>query len=344
MPRTARPWYRVGRGQWYGRMDGKPVPLGVFGPDQQAAAVAAFAQLLGQMTKPAAGDSPPARADPPASVADAVAAFLAHRKARVKPVTLAAYARHCKIISREWGHLAAAALPAAAVEDFALGRATWARNQRRNFLATVELVLRHAGRAVKLDKPARESAGAESVIPEETHRLAVAAADGDLGPLLEYLWHTGCRPSEATGLTVDAVDREAGTARLREHKTRGKGKQRVVYLSPDALAVLAAQRAKHGAGLLFRSRRKTAFTMTGLAQQMCRISERIGRRVTAYGYRHSYCCRALSMGIPETHVAALMGHSSTRMISQHYGHLDSNARLLKGQADRISQADGKKSA
>jgi integrase len=69
---------------------------------------------------------------------------------------------------------------------------------------------------------------------------------------------------------------------------------------------------------------------------MWRLSEKIGHRVTAYGYRHTYATRALAMGLPDTHVAALLGHGSTRMIHAHYAHLNANARLLKEAAAKVA--------
>jgi integrase len=42
---------------------------------------------------------------------------------------------------------------------------------------------------------------------------------------------------------------------------------------------------------------------------------------TAYGFRHSFATDALSNGVPEAHVAALLGHSSTTMLHRHYSHV-----------------------
>lgn len=309
-------------------MDGKQIPLGVFGQEQVEQARDALTAILANL---------PQNQVQRESWADRVARFLAHKTARGrKASTLESYAWILKVWLARFGTKAAPAITAEAVEDHANECATWGVNQRRNYLCAVQAFLVWTGHPLELDKPGRESAGAASVIPEPVHWQAVGAARGDLKSLLTFLWHTGCRPSEGAVLTADVTDWDSGTVRLREHKTRGSGKDRIVYLAPTALAVLKIQREKHGSGLLFRNARGTRFTDTGLAQAMWRISARIGHHVTAYGYRHSYCHRALSMGIPDTHVAALMGHSSTRMIHAHYGHLTSNARLLKAQAAKIS--------
>jgi integrase len=69
-----------------------------------------------------------------------------------------------------------------------------------------------------------------------------------------------------------------------------------------------------------------------------KFSRKVGVRLTAVGCRHSFCTDALAAGLPETHVAALLGHSSTAMITKHYGHLSSRTQLLKDAAAKVRPA------
>jgi hypothetical protein len=41
-------------------------------------------------------------------------------------------------------------------------------------------------------------------------------------------------------------------------------------------------------------------------------------------------------GVPETVVAALLGHGSTRMITQHYNHVSAQSRVLKDAVEKVS--------
>lgn len=336
MSRAAKPWFRAGRG-WYGRMNGKSVPLGVSDPADELAAIAAFRQLLAK-ARESQDSAPP--------WAERVEAFLAAKAARgLSDKTLADYRKHLDRWLAHFGTLPAADLFSPARTggltsprtEASAHVKTWGENTRRNYLAAVETFLRWCGHAVSLDKPGRESAGAAAVIPEDVYWQAVGSARGDLRPLLVYLWNTGCRPSEATRLVAADVDWGAGTITMRKHKTRrgSKGKPRIVYLSPAALDVLQQQRTAHPSGLMFPNRRGTAWTAPALTQAVWRVSERIGHRVTAYGCRHSYATRALAKGLPDTHVAALLGHGSTRMIHAHYSHISQQAQLLKEAAAKV---------
>jgi integrase/recombinase XerC len=80
---------------------------------------------------------------------------------------------------------------------------------------------------------------------EEEAEAFLALPEGDgFGPsrdraLMEFLYSTGCRVSEASGLTLDRLD--LGDARGGSARVFGKGsKERVVFLAPPARAAIAA--------------------------------------------------------------------------------------------------------
>jgi integrase len=69
---------------------------------------------------------------------------------------------------------------------------------------------------------------------------------------------------------------------------------------------------------------------------MRRVRRRAGvPHATAYGYRHSYATEALSSGVPDAQVAALLGHRGTGMLHRHYSHLTSRAQLLREAAGKV---------
>jgi integrase len=339
MARTPQPWHRAGRG-WYSTVKGKQLKLGDFSPDDLKSARDALDRLLAGN---AGGSVPPAgvssQAPEPAPDWRAkVDGWLASRAAKkLKPKTLKDYRWNLD----RWLLKFADARPGEITADALEGHSHsfgWGVNQRRHYLRTALMFLAWAGVPVagKVQCPGHQSAGAAAVISEAAHRAAVAAAPGDVGPMLEFLWHTGARPSEACNLALEFIDWQGGTARLREHKTAASGKTRLLYLCAAALDVLKAQRAKYGdSGPAFRTRTGSAYLRTGLTQTMGRISEKIGQRVTSYGYRHTYATRALELGLPDVQIAALLGHSSTKMIHAHYSHISQNARLLKSVAAQI---------
>ena len=53
--------------------------------------------------------------------------------------------------------------------------------------------------------------------------------------------------------------------------------------------------------------------------------ERAGiERITFHGMRHTYASRLAMKGVPFAVIAAQLGHSGTRMVEKHYGHLAPN--------------------
>lgn len=327
--RPAGPWYRRNRG-WYATMNesGKQHFLGVKDPTNEAEAFEAFKRLMAAM-----GDRPKA-----GTVAEAVPRFRAAREqAGASPATLAWYKKYHGWLADRFGAVAVDQLDPNAVAGAAHGMPKWGPDTVRNALMACESLLRFCGRQVTIQKPPRGSAGAKAVIPEDVYRRAVELATGDLGPLLVVLWNTGARPGEVRQLTAEQVDWSAGVATLTKHKTARKtGKPRLIVFPPAAMEVLQRQRAKYGAGFLFRHCRGEPFSSVHLTVRVWGLSKKVGVRFFAYGTRHSWATRALEMGTPDTHVAAVLGHTSTAMVHRTYSHVAENARLLRDVVTRVS--------
>jgi integrase/recombinase XerD len=135
--------------------------------------------------------------------------------------------------------------------------------------------------------------------------------------LLEMLYGTGARISEAVGLDVDDHDAEAATLRL-----RGKGgKQRVVpvgrYATEAVEAYLVrgrpdlAGRGSGGAALFLNSRggrlsRQSAWTVLRSAAERAHV----GGEVSPHTLRHSFATHLLEGGADVRVVQELLGHAS----------------------------------
>lgn len=330
MPGQPRPWYRGGRSMWFATLAGKQVPLEITDPTDEAAAWQALQRLLAQ-AKPAAT---------PRTVAEIVTAFLVDAESRLKPTTMKGYRWYGDLFANHFGERKAADLTADDLER-AARRPAWSSSTRNNYLSTAETVLRWA--KVRLDRPLRkppkESAGAESIIPEPVFRRVLQFCTGDWYAVTLFLWHTGCRPCEASAVTTEAVDWDGRVVRLKDHKTARHGKgDRIIYLNDEAFEVLTWQRAKYGSGLLFRGIGGRQLSQQAFAMKFLRVSGKVGTRVTSYGFRHSYATRALAAGESDAIVAALLGHAGTGMIHKHYSHTSAMGRQLKDAASRIGRA------
>ena len=135
--------------------------------------------------------------------------------------------------------------------------------------------------------------------------------------LLELLYGTGARISEAVGLDVDDLDLEDGAVRL-----RGKGgKERIVPVGSYALAAVQDYlvRARPGLAAVGRGMPAVFLNARGgrLSRQsawtvLVRAAERAGitAEVSPHTLRHSFATHLLDGGADVRVVQELLGHAS----------------------------------
>ena len=137
------------------------------------------------------------------------------------------------------------------------------------------------------------------------------------GALLELLYGTGARISEAVGLDVDDLDLEAGSVRL-----YGKGsKERVVPVGSYAREAVSAYLVRARPGLAASGRGGPALFLNARGGRLSRQSawvvlknaaERAGLRaaVSPHTLRHSFATHLLDGGADVRVVQELLGHAS----------------------------------
>jgi integrase/recombinase XerD len=149
--------------------------------------------------------------------------------------------------------------------------------------------------------------------------------------LLELLYAAGLRVSEALGLDVDDLDREAGSVRV-----RGKGgRERVVPVGEEALGwlgrylgearphLLAAARTSEGRGgpLFVGERgRRLGRARAWAAVKRAAAAAGLSARVSPHTLRHSFATHLLEGGADLRVVQELLGHASIST-TQIYTHL-----------------------
>lgn len=147
--------------------------------------------------------------------------------------------------------------------------------------------------------------------------------------LLELLYGSGLRISEALGLNVQDVKREGETI-----KVFGKGsKERIVPLSDTCRKALAAWLEKRntltverGEKALFVGKRGKRLNRREANRiiEMYRQKAGIATRVSAHDLRHSFATHLLEGGADLRSVQELLGHSKIAT-TQRYTHLDMDA-------------------
>jgi integrase/recombinase XerD len=189
------------------------------------------------------------------------------------------------------------------------------------FAAREGLIADDVTRRVRPPAPPRRLPKAISV--DDVERLLKAAGSGD-GPLplrdaalLELLYGTGARISEAVGLAVDDIDADSAAVVL-----HGKGgKQRIVPVGSFALRAIEdylvrsrpvlAARGK-GTPTLFLNARGGALSRQSAWTILQAAAERAALTVTVspHTMRHSYATHLLDGGADVRVVQELLGHAS----------------------------------
>ena len=133
--------------------------------------------------------------------------------------------------------------------------------------------------------------------------------------LLEFLYGTGARISEAVGIDVDDLDLEVGVALL-----RGKGgKSRLVPIGSKAREALTAYQVRARASLLTGAQQAMFLNARGgrLSRQSAwtilrSAAERVGvtADVSPHTLRHSFATHLLDGGADVRVVQELLGHAS----------------------------------
>jgi integrase len=147
---------------------------------------------------------------------------------------------------------------------------------------------------------------------------------------------SGARPGEVAGLTAADVDLPSKTVILGEHKTAEQtGKDRLIVLADEGVAILRRLIAARPEGLLFPGEKGQRLNANNVSCRMRRLCERVGVKAFCYGYRHRFATDALSNGVPDAHVATLMGHSGTAMLHKHYSHLTGATTVLRDALGKV---------
>jgi integrase len=171
-------------------------------------------------------------------------------------------------------------------------------------------------------KPFRgvDSARVRYLTVAEARRL-VNSCDAELRPLVQAALQTGCRYGELGRLQVQDFNANAGTLAVRQSKT---GKSRHVILTDEGaelFAGLVAGRAGHE--LILRRASGEPWRAANQGRLMAGACERarIKPPIPFHGLRHTWASLAVMAGMPLMVVARNLGHSSTKMVERHYGHL-----------------------
>jgi integrase/recombinase XerD len=216
----------------------------------------------------------------------------------------------------------------APLANASVARAVIAVRSLHRFAAAEGLTGEDPARTVRPPKPPRRLPKALS-LEQVQAMLAVPATDTELGvrdaALLEMLYGTGMRISEAVSLDLDEVDRLARAAADEPApglRVLGKGgKERIVPVGSYARRALAAYLVRGRPVLVARGRGTPALFVNARGGRLSRqsawavlrsVAEKAGitADVSPHTLRHSYATHLLDGGADIRVVQELLGHAS----------------------------------
>jgi integrase len=198
-------------------------------------------------------------------------------------------------------------------------------------------------RGIKRGSPV--SRGADTLIDPADHDAVFAACNQPVRDVLTALQQTGARPGSIRGIEAKDCDFVNGVIRLARHKTASKTGKPLIIPMTEAMRKLCERLCERWPeGPIFRTARGKPWTCGYLSEYICRAKEKLelkGRYI-AYGHRHTTATDLLAAGVPDAHVAQILGHTTTQMIYLHYGHLGSRIQPLKDALERVVNGDAGK--
>jgi integrase len=165
-----------------------------------------------------------------------------------------------------------------------------------------------------------ESARVRYLSIEEARRL-INAAPPDFRKLVQGALETGARYGELCVLTVADFNADSGTIAVVESKS---GRPRHIVLTDDGVTffqLLTAGRV--GIEPMFLKVDGSVWLADHQADPMAAANEhaKISPAINFHGLRHTWASHAVMNAMPLMVVARNLGHTTTRMVEKHYGHL-----------------------
>jgi integrase len=198
---------------------------------------------------------------------------------------------------------------------------------------TLRAALNHAFHTDKVDsdkawrkvKPFKsvEKARVRYLSLAEAKRL-IKGADKEFRPLVHAALLTGGRYGQIAQLTVNDFNADAGTLRMRTRKGEGSERIHHVHLTSEGVRFfVSACAGRSGSHLIFTRNNGSIWSKSHQTRPIQEASAhaKISPPVNFHVTRHTWASHAVMNGVPLLVVAKNLGHSDTRMVEKHYGHL-----------------------
>lgn len=185
----------------------------------------------------------------------------------------------------------------------------------------------------KMKKP-EPAVRQEFLLAEVWPQVLGLSTDDQFTEFLTVMLDSGARVAEIFKAEARHLDGERLIFQVKESK--GKKKNRVVWLPEASLKIVTRLAKEHPTGKLFRNRKGRAWNRNSIRLRFKRLKKLLKiPGLTATTLRHSFAHHRLISGQEPLVISKLLGHADGRMLATRYGHLEQNNEFMAAQANRI---------
>jgi len=162
---------------------------------------------------------------------------------------------------------------------------------------------------------------------DEIQKL-LAAVEGAFGYLVRGALHTGARYGELASLRVKDFNAATQTVFVAKSKN---GKARSIHLTHEGVEFFRGIcSGGEGGEILFLREDGRPWGQSHQVRHMVEATRHadLSEAVSFHQLRHTYASHAAMNGMPLMVLAGNLGHSDTRMVEKHYGHMSDEYRRL----------------
>lgn len=337
MPRHPEPRYYPSRGAWYVQVGGRKILLAK-GPKTKTRAEAqgVYHRMM------ATGEVPGLRRKSAPTVAQLADMFL-DVQTKNADLTYQWYRRHLQSFVDRCGNTKAEDIRPQHVQAWADSH-KWADSTKHGALTAVKTMYswgvkrKHVAEnpLIGIERPGIRQR--EAVLtPEQAQKVLDSIKDREFRDLLMVMWETGARPSEVARIEASMIDATNGVIVMHSKTSKRTKRPRVIVMTNRAREILLPLAEQYPEGPILRNTRGNAWTRNAMACRFDGIRDRLGMgaEATAESFRHVFATDAAVKGVPIATTAALMGHTSTKMLERHYLHIHDRLAHLRDAAETI---------
>jgi len=332
--REPKPFFRSQTGSWYLQLGKRQIPLG----KDKESAWEQYHRLMGKRA-----DGVPVETDCVARLFNLYLAWLEANRARP---TFEKALRHL----RSFGQKIGPDLKVSKLRPFHVQR--WLDERYANASATYKnaaitvvkgalnwaeqqgYIIRNPIAKMKKPSPAIR----EFIVPATRWPDVLAAIKGqEFRDFVTFMLDSGARPQEVCRAEVRHFDREGCWLVFPRAESKGKRRQRVIYLPTASLEIVDRLVKQHKEGHIFRNSNGKPWGKNSVNCRFRRLKKKLEMpKLCATVLRHSYAHHRLVNGTDSLVVSKLLGHVDGRMLATRYGHVEQNPTFMLEQARRIS--------